>query len=115
MNANAKVDLDLSTLGNLNQEVRGLGLLPLLLNSIPMDDDKTKARLNISIELKRLPDSATGVAVSYSAKPVYPKKAQSMLCRADLSGNLSVDLEDLADRNLPFTDMKEIEKIKEEA
>ena len=28
MNANAKVDLDLSTLGNLNQEVRGL--LPLL-------------------------------------------------------------------------------------
>ena len=38
---NAKVDLDLSTLGNLNQEVRGL--LPLLLNSIPMDDDKTNA------------------------------------------------------------------------
>lgn len=65
---NAKVDLDLSTLGNLNQEVRGL--LPLLLNSIPMDDDKTKAKLNISIELKRLPDSATGVAVSYIVVPV---------------------------------------------
>lgn len=113
MNANAKVDLDLSTLGNLNQEVRSL--LPLLLNSIPMDDDKTKARLNISIELKRLPDSATGVAVSYSVKPVYPKKAQSMLCRADLTGNLSVDLEDLPDRNLPFTEMKEFKKIEEEA
>lgn len=113
MNANAKVDLDLSTLGDLNQEVRGL--LPLLLNSIPMDDDKTKARLNISIELKRLPDSATGVAVSYSAKPVYPKKAQSMLCRADLTGNLSVDLEDLPDRNLPFPEMKEFKKIEEEA
>lgn len=113
MNANAKVDLDLSTLGNLNQEVRGL--LPLLLNSIPVDDAKSKAKLNISIELKRLPDSAPGVAVSYSAKPVYPKKAQSMLCRADLTGNLSVDLEDLPDRNLPFTEMKEFKKIEEEA
>lgn len=113
MNANAKIDLDLSTLGNLNHEVRGL--LPLLLNSIPVDDAKTKARLNICIELKRLPDSTTGVSVSYSAKPVYPKKAQSLLCRADLTGNLSVDLEDLADRNLPFTEMKEFKKIEEEA
>ena len=112
MNTNTKIDLDLSTLGNLNQEVRGL--LPLLLNSIPVDDAKAKAKLNISIELRRLPDSATGVAVSYSAKPVYPKKAQSMLCRADLTGNLSIDIEDLPERNLPFTEMKEFKEIKEE-
>ena len=38
-----------------------------------------------------------------------------MLCRADLTGNLSVDIEDLPDRNLPFTEMKEFKKMEEEA
>lgn len=98
-NANT-VDFDLSTFGELNAEVRNI--LPSLVKSIPPYDAKTKASLAITIDIKRAPDSATLVALSYSLRPTYPKKAQSVLCRTDLTGNLSVDQDDVRTFNLPF-------------
>jgi hypothetical protein len=82
------VDLDLSTLGRLNEEVRAL--LPSLVNAL--SDDGDKARLAISIEIKRVKDTETTLTVADSVKPSFPKKAQVVLCRRDLVENLRTDM-----------------------
>ena len=54
---NDMIELDLSNIGELNREVRGL--IPSLINSL--DDDKSKAKLNITVEFKRMKDSETAI------------------------------------------------------
>lgn len=103
---NGMVDLDLSTLGELNREVRDL--IPSCVNSL--HDDKGKAKISITIEFKRMGDSETAVIASYAVKPSYPKRAQNILCRTDLIGNLTTEAALLKQPNLPFT-----QEIKEEA
>lgn len=82
------VNLDLSTIGDLNAEC--VALIPSLIKSLY--DGKCKSKLNITIEFKRMEDSETAVVVGYSVKPAYPKRAQKMLCRTDLTGNLRTEL-----------------------
>lgn len=106
MNNNGTVDLDLSTLGDLNREVRDL--IPSCVNSL--HDDKGKAKISITIEFKRMGDSATAVIASYAVKPSYPKRAQNILCRTDLIGNLTTEAALLRQPNLPFA-----QEVKEEA
>jgi hypothetical protein len=84
---NNMTDLDLSTLGDLNKEVRDL--IPSLVNSL--DDDEAKAKLSITIQFQRMEGSATAIIASYALKPVYPKRAQNILCRKDLVGNLRTE------------------------
>lgn len=81
------VDLNLATLGELNTECAAL--IPSLVRCL--NDSKTKSKLTITIEFKRLEDSDTAIVVGYAVKPVYPKKAQKMLCRTDLVGNLRTE------------------------
>ena len=106
-NANDLIDLDLSNLGDLNEEVRAM--FPSLVKSLPMDDTSTKARLNISITIKRAQADSSLLALSYVLSPKYPNKSKAILARADLAGNLSVDPDDLPDRTptLPMTFIKE--------
>lgn len=106
-NAN-RIDLDLSNLGNLNEEVRAM--FPALVQSLPMDDTKTKARLNISIAIRRAQADSSLLALSYTLRPTFPNKAQAILARADLAGNLSVDPDDLPDRTPAFPNMEFIKE-----
>lgn len=55
-------------------------------------------------------DSETAVIASYSVKPQYPKRAQNILCRTDLVGNLTTEADLLRQPTLPFA-----QEIKEEA
>lgn len=103
---NNMVDLDLATLGELNREVRAL--IPSCVSSL--HDDKDKAKISITIEFKRMSDSETGVFTTYAVKPSYPKRAQNILCRTDLIGNLKIEADLLRQPNLPF-----VQEIKEEA
>ena len=59
------VNLDLSTIGDLNAEC--VALIPSLIKSLY--DGKCKSKLNITIEFKRMEDSETAVVVGYSVKP----------------------------------------------
>jgi len=96
--SNSMVELDLSNIGELNREVRAL--IPSLVNSL--DDDKSKSKLNITIEFKRMKDSETAIVTGYSLKPVYPKRAQNILCRRDLVGNLHTEADSFRQMNLPL-------------
>ena len=94
------IDLDLSSLGELNAEVRNL--IPALIKSL--DDEKSKAKLTINIDFKRLKDSESAIIASYAVKPVFPKKAQNILCRTDLCGNLTTEPGLLRQQTLPFVE-----------
>ena len=107
MNANGMIDLDLSTLGELNAEVSSL--IPALVKSLA--DEKSKAKVTITIDFKRMKDSESAVIVAYAVKPVFPKKAQNVLCRTDLCGNLSTEPQIMKQPNLPFVQTA----VKEEA
>lgn len=85
------VDLDLTTLGSLNEEVRAL--LPSLITSLQEESDK--ASLNVTISFKKMKDADTAVVAQYAIKPSYPKRAQAILCRTDLTGNLKTELDPL--------------------
>jgi hypothetical protein len=96
---NGQNDLNLMTMADLNREFTAL--LPSLVNSLT--DEKDRAKLNIAIDFQRLKDSSTGVIVSYSIKPTYPRRAQSLLCRTDLTGNLMADVDTGRQINLPVS------------
>ena len=89
-------DLDLSTLGELNEKVRNL--FPSLVQALEDEDDK--ASLNISVSLTRMKGSDSAIVVKYAVKPVYPKRAQALLCRADLTGNLKTEASPLKQGSL---------------
>lgn len=101
--------LDLTSLGSLNADVRAL--LPDLVQSLPLDDATARAALDIHIEIKRLPDTTTLVGLTYTVRPKFPKRSQSILARSDLGGALRVDPADMPDRTLDLR----FETIEEDA
>lgn len=82
------VDLDLTTMVDLNQEVRNV--LPALVKSL--QEEKDKATLSISISFQRVKDTDTMLQVTHSVKPGFPKRARAILARQDLLGNLTTEV-----------------------
>jgi hypothetical protein len=80
------VNLDLSTMGGLNDEVRTL--IKALSVSLGEDD---KAAINITINMKRVEDTDHLIDVTWKVKPAYPGKSRKIIANADLVGNLTVD------------------------
>jgi len=82
------VDLDLTTMVDLNQEVRNM--LPALVKSL--QEEKDKATLSISITFERVKDTDTMLQITHCVKPGFPKRARAMLARQDLCGNLQAEI-----------------------
>lgn len=79
------VDLDLTTMEGLNEEVRRQ--LHALSKSMLEDD---KASLTITINLKRIEDTDTLMDITYKVKPTFPSKSRKLVANTDLVGNLHV-------------------------
>jgi hypothetical protein len=101
---NGMIDLELSTMGDLNREVRNL--IPSLVNCL--DDEKKKSSVTITITFQRMEDSETGLYTTYAVKPTYPKKARLVICRRDLVGNLHVEAGEVRQLNLPLEEKEAV-------
>jgi hypothetical protein len=97
------VDFELSSLDELNREVRDL--IPSLVNCL--DDEKKKSSLTVNITFKRMKDSETAIITGYSVKPTYPKKTREIFCRRDLAGNLHTEEETFRQMTLPLEEKEE--------
>lgn len=82
------VNLDLSTMTKLNEEVKAL--IPSLVKSL--ENEKDKASLSITVTFERVRDTDTMLQITHSVKPAYPKRANVILARQDLVGNLMHEL-----------------------
>lgn len=96
------IELDLSTMNKLNDEVKAL--LPSLVKSL--ENEKDKASLNITISLERVKDTDSMLQITHSVKPTYPKRANVILARQDFAGNLSHEITP-TQRNLFPQEVKE--------
>jgi hypothetical protein len=79
--------LDLSTMEGLNPAVREL----FRSLSASMTDEEDKASISITIDMKRVRDTASLMDVTWKVKPSYPGRSRKIMAHADLIGNLTVN------------------------
>ena len=97
------MNLTLSEMRDLQREVDQH--IPALINSLT-DEDKTST-LSVVLKFKRAKDTETGIIMTYSVLPTYPRKSKQIFCRQDLCGNLVVDKEDInSNLLLPFDQLE---------